>query len=68
MADSDSTDGLRKIRVAQASQDSDVAVFVTGLESVDPITCLHRLFILHRTAPLRMDTAFRVAVIPRLIA
>ena len=50
LADSDSTDGSRKIRAAQISHElmspsrtaveADVADFLTGLESLDPIDCL----------------------------
>jgi hypothetical protein len=64
VADSDSTDGSRKIREAQISHElmslsrtaveADVADVLTGLESVEPIVRLHRLILL-RTAPLRMD-------------
>ena len=64
MADSDSTDGSRKIKAARTSGElnslsrtaieDDVAAFFIDFESVAPVARLHKL-ILHRTALLRMD-------------
>ena len=73
MADSDSTDGSKKINAARSSGElmslsraaieADVAAFVTDRESVSPIARLHKV-ILHRTALLRMDEKLPPGVVP----
>jgi hypothetical protein len=73
MADSDSTDGSKKINAARSSGElmslsraaieTDVAAFFRDRESVTPIARLHNMT-LHRTALLRLDENLPHGVVP----